>query len=180
MGILFGDLIELPWYRTVFSNLGDVISPELLPPLNLTSRPIDVGEMLGDSIARGWWYSLLGSLRERLSPVKLPPLHLTSQPVAGFGAEATLQVLDWSNLLDSPKIFLPDAPRESADVWQLTPQPGPAPVIARKVDPVILAAQLQFKRDLARSRFRRKIWISVAAAEALFLVVALVRFGTSL
>jgi hypothetical protein len=43
-----------------------------------------------------------------------------------------------------------------------------------------MAAQLQFRRDLASSRFRRKIWISLAAAEALFLVVALIRFGSSL
>ncbi len=62
----------------------------------------------------------------------------------------------------------------------MTPQPAPQPVVAKKVDPLILAAQLQFKRDLASSRFRRKIWISLAAAEALFLIVALVRFGSTL
>lgn len=180
VGILFGDLIELPWYRTVFSNLGDVISPELLPPLQLESRPVDVGELLGDSLGRGWWDSLLSSLRERLSPEKLPPLHLTAKPVAGFGAEASLQVLDWSGLIDTPKLFRPDASRESAEVWQLTSQPTPQPAVARKVDPVIFAAQLQFKRDLASSRFRKKIWISLAAAEAVFLIVALVRFGSSL
>ncbi len=179
VGILFGDLLDLPWYRTVFSNLGEVISPQLLPPLQLSSRPVDIGELLGDSLARGWWDSLLGSLRERLSPVKLPPLHLTAHPVAGFGSEATLQVLDWSNLLDSPKVFLPDTPREPTATWQLTSPSAPAPVVARKANPTLLAAQLQFKRDLARSRFRRKIWISLAAAEALFLVVALVRFGSS-
>jgi hypothetical protein len=70
--------------------------------------------------------------------------------------------------------------RESAEVWQLTPQAAPQPAVAKKVDPLILAAQFQFKRDLASSRFRRRIWISLAAAEALFLVVALVRFGSSL
>ncbi|MGO9520220.1 MAG: hypothetical protein ACLPND_24550, partial [Candidatus Korobacteraceae bacterium] len=31
VGILFGDLLELPWYRTVFSNLSDVISTDTLP-----------------------------------------------------------------------------------------------------------------------------------------------------
>lgn len=180
VGILFGDLIELPWYRTVFSNLGDVISPELLPPLQLESRPVNVGELLGDSLSRGWWNSLLGSLRERLSPERLAPLHLTAKPVPGFGADASLLVLDWSALIDTPKIFRPDAPRESGEVWQLTPQVPSQPQVAKRVDPVLMAAQLQFKRDLASSRFRRKIWISLAAAEALFLIVALVRFGSSL
>ncbi len=180
VGILFGDLIELPWYRTVFSNLGDVISPELLPPLQLESRPVDVGELLGDSLSRGWWDSLLGSLRERLSPERLQPLHLTAKPVAAFGAESTLLVLDWSTLIDTPKVFLPDAQPASAEVWQLTAQPAPQRAAARQVDPVLVAAQLQFKRDLASSRFRRKIWISLAGAEALFLIVALVRYGSSL
>jgi hypothetical protein len=30
-------------------------------------------------------------------------------------------------------------------------------------------------RDIVRTRFRRKIWISLAAAEAVFLLVALFR-----
>jgi hypothetical protein len=180
VGILFGDLIELPWYRTVFSNLGDVISPELLPPLQLESRPVDVGELLGDSLSRGWWDSLLGSLRERLSTTRQSPLQLTAKPVPGFGAQASLQVLDWSSLIDSPKLFLPDVPRESAQVVQTAVSTLTQAAIARKADPVLMAAQLQFRRDLASSRFRRKIWISLAAAEALFLVVALIRFGSSL
>ena len=106
---------------------------------------------------------------------------LTSKPVAGFGAEASLQVLDWSSLPETPKVFLPDADTmpETTGGWQLTPPPTGVP-IAPTVDPVLFAAQMQFKRDLARSRFRRKIWISLAAAEALFLIVSLVRYGSSL
>ena len=38
VGLMFGDLLELPWYRTVFSNLADVISPDMLPPLQLESQ----------------------------------------------------------------------------------------------------------------------------------------------
>ena len=109
VGILVGDLVDLPWYRTVFTNLGDVISPETLPPLELQSKPVDVGELLGDELSRGWWDTLLGSLRDRLAPEKLPPLKLTSQPVPVFGAESSLQLLDWSTLVSTPKVFLPDA-----------------------------------------------------------------------
>jgi len=41
----------------------------------------------------------------------------------------------------------------------------------------VLAAQMQFRRDISRSRFRQKIWISVVAAEIAFLVFAIVKFA---
>src|SRR5664279_337803 len=102
VGLLLGDRLSLPWFRTVFTNLGDVISPETLPPLELESRPVDVGELLGDDLSRGWWDTLLSSLRDRLAPEKFPPLNLTSQPLAVFGAESSLQLLDWSTLISTP------------------------------------------------------------------------------
>ena len=176
VGILDGDLLSLPWYRTVFSNLGDVISPELLPPLELTSQPVDVGELLGDELDHGWWDSLLQSLRDRLSPEKQAPLHLTSQPVTAFGADASIQILDWSTLIAGPKIFHPDPsqPAEAGTTFEhapAAPTPEPAPA-----HPGLLAARMQLTRDIGRTRFRRKIWISLAAAEAVFLLVALFKF----
>src|SRR5664279_2964238 len=114
VGLMVGDLMELPWYRTVFTNIADVVSPEMLPPLQLESHPIDVGELLGDSIARGWWDSLLGNVRDRISPERLPPLELTSDPVKAFEADTWLQIMDWSSLIDGPKVYLPDAPRVTA------------------------------------------------------------------
>ncbi len=172
----------VPWYRTVFNNLADVISPEVLPALELESRPVDVGELLGDALSRGWWDTLLSSVRDRLAPEKLPPLNLTSQPVPVFGAESSLQLLDWSTLISTPKVFLPDAPRPD-----VLPQGGPkqvpaseevaqpaAPVVPR--DPVLWAVRMQLARDLGRTRFRRRIWIGLAAAEAVFLIVAMFKF----
>ena len=176
VGILDGDLLSLPWYRTVFSNLGEVISPEMLPPLELTSQPVDVGELLGDELDHGWWDSLLQNLRDRLSPDREPALHVTSQPVAAFGAEASLQILDWSTLITGPKVFHPD-PSPSADAAstfeQATVAAAPEPAPAH---PGLLAARMQLTRDIGRTRFRRKIWISLAAAEALFLLVAMFKF----
>ena len=176
VGILEGDLLNLPWYRTVFTNLGDVISPDTLPPLLLESQPVDVGELLGDELSHGWWDSLLQNVRDRLSPAKLPPLHLTSQPVTAFGAESSLQILDWSSLIAGPKVFLADAPQPAPTfaTYQVAmaptvPEPAPA-------HPGLLAARLQLTRDIVRTRFRRKIWISLAAAEAVFLLVALFKF----
>ncbi len=182
VGILVGDLVDLPWYRTVFTNLGDVISPETLPPLELESRPVDVGELLGDDLSRGWWETLLAGLRDRLAPEKLPPLNLTSQPVAVFGAESSLQLLDWSTLIGTPKVFLQDAPRQDGPekdgpreevLTSRTEEAAQPAVPAVPTDPVLWAVRMQLARDLGRTRFRRRIWISLAAAEAVFLIVAM-------
>lgn len=175
VGLLVGDLVDRPWYRTIFNNLADVISPEVLPALELESRPVDVGELLGDELSRGWWDTLLGSLRDRLSPEKLPPLNLTSQPVAVFGAESSLQLLNWSTLISTPKVFLKDAPREEVLISRIEEAEPPA-VQATPTDPILLAARMQLARDLGRTRFRRRIWIGLAAAEAVFLVVAMFKF----
>jgi len=176
VGLMVGDLMEMPWYRTVFTNIADVVSPEILPPLELESQPVDVGELLGDEIAHPWWQSLLGSLRDRLSPERLPPLELTSEPVTAYEADTWLQILDWSSLLDTPKVYLPDTPRPALSYSGAEPllEPVPAvPVFSQEV----LAAQMQFKRDISRSRFRQKVWISLVAAEIAFLVFAIVRFS---
>ena len=176
IGIMVGDLMEMPWYRTVFTNIADVVSPEILPPLELESQPIDVGELLGDEIAHPWWQSLLGNLRDRLSPERLPPLELTTEPFAPYEADTWLQILDWSSLLDTPKVYLPDTPRPAVTYSGAEPllEPVPAaPVFSQEV----LAAQMQFKRDISRSRFRQKIWISLVAAEIAFLVFAIVKFS---
>ena len=175
VGILAGDLLELPWYRTVFGNLADVISPEILPPLQLESRPVDVGELLGDELDHGWWYSLLSNLRDRLAPEKLPPLQLTSRPIAAFGADASLRILDWSSLISTPKVFLPDVPKPSSPVASFEPAAPQTPVAA-PARPDLLATRLQMMRDLSRTRLRRRIWIGLAAAEAAFLLVALFKF----
>ena len=176
VGLMLGDLIAMPWYRTVFTNIADVVSPEVLPPLELTSEPVDVGELVGDEIARPWWHSLLGGLRDRLSPEKLPPLEPTSQPVTAYEADTWLQILDWSSLLDTPKVYLPDAPRPTMSYTAAEPIPEVVPA-APAFGPEVLAAQMQFKRDISRSRFRQKIWISLVAAQIAFLVFAIVKFA---
>jgi hypothetical protein len=174
--ILPGEYFELPWYRTVFSNIGEVISPEQLPPLELTSTPVDVGELLADDLSHPWWDSLLQNLRDRLSPERLPALQLTAHPVAAFGADASLQLLDWSTLIAGPKVFHPDAPAAAAEA-PLSGEPAPAVVSAiaeiAPSHPLLLSARVQLVRDIGRTKFRRKIWIALAAAEAVFLLVAI-------
>jgi hypothetical protein len=176
--MLFGDRLALPWYRTVFSNISDVVSPEMGPPLELTSRPVDVGELLGDDLSHGWWTSLADGLRYRLSPEKPEKLALTSQPIPAYGATSWLQLMDWSSLIDGPKMFLPDAPPEApitspVQVAELASVVAAAPVATSQE---LWAVQMQFKRDLSRSRFRQKIWMTLVAAEAVFLLAYLFNF----
>jgi hypothetical protein len=176
VGLMLGDALERPWYRTIFTNIADVVSPEVLPALELESSPVDVGELLGDEIAHPWWHSLLGNLRDRLSPERLPALELTSQPFKPYEADTWLQILDWSNLIDTPKVYLPDAPRPAV-AYVAAELPPEAPAAVAEFAPAILAAQMQFKRDISRSRLRQKVWISLVAAEIAFLVFAVVKFS---
>jgi TonB family protein len=74
--------IELPWYKSIFKNIGEALNPPKLPPLELTSRPVDEHE-LGDmaSIEQPWFKSLFGNIRDFINPPKLPPLQITSKAV---------------------------------------------------------------------------------------------------
>ncbi len=175
VGMLFGDRLQRPWYRTIFTNIADVVSPEILPALELTSSPIDIGELVGDDIAHPWWHSLLGNLRDRLSPEHLPPLEITAEPVEAYGANTWLQVLDWSSLLETPKLYLPDAPRPDVAYVPVEAM-AEMPVVVPEFAPAIIAAQMQFKRDISRSRFRQKIWMSLVAAQVAFLIFAVIKF----
>jgi len=176
VGMLLGDRLQRPWYRTIFTNIADVVSPEILPALELTSSPIDIGEMLGDALAHPWWDSMLGNLRDRLAPERLPALELTSEPFTAFGADTWLQILDWSSLLDTPKVYLPDTPRAETP-YSASEMPIEVLVPVQEFAPAILAAQAQFRRDISRSRLRQKVWMSLVTAELAFLVFAAIKFA---
>ena len=176
VGMLLGDQLDRPWYRTVFTNIADVVSPEVLPPLELESSAVEVGELLGDEIAHPWWHSLLGNLRDRLSPETLPPLEVTSQAVAAYEAKTWLQILDWSSLLDTPKAYLPDAPRPAATYAAAEPLSEVVPA-APELHLDGQECLTELRRDISRSRFRQKIWISLVAAEIAFLIFAAMKFA---
>ncbi|HZP61926.1 MAG TPA: hypothetical protein VFB28_00820 [Terriglobales bacterium] len=169
VGMLQGDRLSLPWYRTVFTNVGDVITPENLPPLELESRPVDVGELIADQMARPWWSSLVRNLADKLAPERMPPLDLTSKPMDPGGTTDSMSLPRWSSVIDTPKVFLPDKPKQEY-VLVL-----PKPVVSK---PKPDAAELQYvhaieadlKRDLRRSILRQRLWITLAALEILALV----------
>jgi hypothetical protein len=169
VGMLQSDRVSVPWFRTVFRNLGDVISPEDLPPLELESRPVEVGELISDTMGHLWWTSLLRNLADRVAPERMPPLELTAKPLdLGLGSSSML-LARWSSVISTPKVFLPDKPKTESRFSQ--PQAAPA---RPKPDPVEVEAvhvlEADLKRDLRRSIFRQRLWISLAVLEVLVLI----------
>jgi periplasmic protein TonB len=80
--LLMATDIELPWYKSVFKGIAETINPPKLPPLELTSRPVE-SDQLGDleKLEQPWFKSLLGNIKDLISPPKLPPLEVTSKAV---------------------------------------------------------------------------------------------------
>jgi hypothetical protein len=68
-------------FVSLVGNFRDRFVPEVLPPLQLTSRPVDVGLLLGDRLAAPWFRTVFRNLGDVLSPEELPPLQLESTPV---------------------------------------------------------------------------------------------------
>jgi hypothetical protein len=68
-------------FRSLVGNFRDRFAPEKLPPLMLTSRPVDVGMLLGDRIAAPWFKTIFRNISDVVSPEELPPLQLESVPI---------------------------------------------------------------------------------------------------
>src|SRR5271165_2528566 len=169
VGMLAGDILSLPWYRTVFTNLGDVISPETLPPLQLESRPVDVGELIADQMSHMWWTSLLRSLADAAAPERLPALQLTSAPMDDPSlTQGAMQLPRWSSVISTPKVFYPDKPKaayvQAPRITAPPPKPDPAEV------EFVHTLEADLKRDLRRSVFRQRLWVSLAVLEMLTLI----------
>lgn len=170
VGVLLGDRISLPWFRTIFTNIGDVVSPEILSPLELESRPVDVGEMITDQLSHFWWGSLLRNLADRVAPEKMPALDLTAKPVLDVIPKAWLLLPVWSEVLSTPKVFYPDKAAVETAARLPAPRPVAQPPEVRQLPPPDpMAADLV--RDIRRSRIRKRIWIGVATAQVIYLIV---------
>jgi hypothetical protein len=180
--MLIGDAVSLPWYRTVFTNLGNVINPEVLPPLELESRPMDVGELVSDQMGHMWWTSLLRNLADRVAPERLPPLQLTSAPVEADLKSGSMQLARWSSLITLPKVPLAERKYFTATPARpSTPRIGPvAPFTGFAGMPAGLfegapthANPGKLKTALSRSKLREALLISLAVLEAVYLVGSL-------
>jgi hypothetical protein len=171
VGVLQGDRLATPWYRTIFGNIGDVLSPESLPPLELESRPVDVGELIGDQMSRMWWTSLLRNLADNVAPERQPALQLTSAPVnPSLHSDSEYLLLpQWSSVIDGPKVFLPDNPKAA---YPALPRIVAAPLVQPNQAEVEFVHVLEsdLRRDLRRSKFRVRLWISFAAVQVIVLI----------
>jgi len=70
-----------PLWKRLLGDVRDVVSPEKLPPLHLTSRPVDVGMLQGDRLSMPWFRTVFTNIGDVISPETLPPLELESVPV---------------------------------------------------------------------------------------------------
>ena len=87
-------------FRSLVTNFRDRFVPEKLPPLHLTSRPVDVGMLLGDRIAAPWFRTVFRNIGDVVSPEELPPLQLESVPIdVGELIGDELQHGWWTSLL---------------------------------------------------------------------------------
>jgi periplasmic protein TonB len=74
--------IEEPWYKSIGRGIRETLNPPKLPPLELTSKPIDSGEFGGlQGADTPWFKSLIQNVKDLVNPPKLPPLEVTSKPV---------------------------------------------------------------------------------------------------
>ena len=184
VGMLVGDILDLPWYRTILKNLGDAISPDTLPPLQLESQPVEV-ELISDQPA--WWRSLLRNLADSVAPERQAALRLTSSPVNPEMASQVLIAPRWSSLIPTPVISNPASATNKAlraDPWSAS-STRPATVAAPMRTTLVHLPQLdapveddserqlmlQIKRQIRRSRIREIIWINVIIAEVTVLVL---------
>ena len=93
---------ELSWplWRSLVGNLRDTLVPAKLPPLLLTSRPVELGLPLGDRLALPWFRTVFSNIGDVLSPETLPPLELESRPVdVGELITDQLSHFWWASLL---------------------------------------------------------------------------------
>ena len=70
-----------PLWKSLAANLRDTFAPAKLPPLILTSRPVNLGLLLGDRLSLPWFRSVFTNIGDVISPEALPPLELESRPI---------------------------------------------------------------------------------------------------
>jgi hypothetical protein len=89
-----------PLWRSLIGNLRDTFAPAKLPPLQLTSRPVNVGLALGERLRLPWFRTVFTNIGDVLSPETLPPLELESRPVdVGELITDQLSHFWWASLL---------------------------------------------------------------------------------
>ena len=74
--------IEEPWYKSIVQGIRDHFRRSELPPLEITSKPIEDTDLGGmREVEEPWYKSLAQNVHDLIRPPKLPPLDVTSKPV---------------------------------------------------------------------------------------------------
>ena len=75
---LLNTRMDEPWIKSFLRNIAETINPPKLPPLQLTSRPLQLAER---NLGEPWFKSIFTNLRAALNPPTIQPGEFTSQPV---------------------------------------------------------------------------------------------------
>ena len=127
--------LNQPLRTRLLASLRDTLAPEKLPPLQLSSRPLDLGVPLGERLRMPWFRTVFTNIGDVVSPEALPPLELESVPVdVGEIISDQLSHIWFSLLLRNladrlvperlPKLDLMSKPIENIvpDTWMLLPR----------------------------------------------------------
>jgi TonB family protein len=94
--------LDAPWFKTIFQSIKELIHPPVLPPLEITSKPVPIEELTiygGNETKAG-----LGSLLIHIGVIALLLILGSLKPVQKLAKEtATLIMPDLSPYLASPK-----------------------------------------------------------------------------
>ena len=66
--LLLANSWNAPLWKRLLVGVRDIVSPEKLPPLHLTSRPVNVGMLEGDRLSMPWYRTIFTNLGDVISP----------------------------------------------------------------------------------------------------------------
>jgi hypothetical protein len=132
-----------------------------------------VEELISDRMSHPWWTSLIRNLADRVAPERLPSLNLTSKPMNASLEASDLQLVRWSSVISTPKVFLADRPRlEPTAAVVARAIPNPLEFHRPEAEPAhVQASRMQGR--LARSRWREAFLVTVALSEATYLLISI-------
>jgi hypothetical protein len=100
LDLLLPSSVTGPLWKSLLRNLRDRFFPEKLPPLELTSRPVNTGMLIGDAVSLPWYRTVFTNLGNVINPEVLPPLELESRPIdVGELVSDQMGHMWWTSLL---------------------------------------------------------------------------------
>src|SRR5437868_15364502 len=76
--LILPDTLYRPLWKSLLLSMRDRVFPPNIPPLRLTSTPVDVITPVGRMLATPWYRTILSNIGDIVAPESLPPLVLES------------------------------------------------------------------------------------------------------